>query len=201
MRRRPSASRSAGRPEDGGPPSGASADPGGRPAVCPASDGSPPREDPCSRQTGLATAVPAEHRPDPAGYQAVLLGSAVYQGRWQDAARDVAHAHLTTLRARPVWLFSSGPIGEPPFPPDEPHDVATIGPMLGARGHRVFPGRLDPRRLTFGERAVVTAMRAPLGDFRDWSAVRSWAGAITAELLPLDGAGTPTEDTGSATPA
>lgn len=35
----------------------------------------------------------------------------------------------------------------------------------------VFPGRLDKARLTFGERAMATAMRAPVGDFRDWSAV------------------------------
>jgi menaquinone-dependent protoporphyrinogen oxidase len=29
---------------------------------------------------------------------------------------------------------------------------------------------------------MVTAMRAPLGDFRDWDAVRAWADAIAEEL-------------------
>jgi menaquinone-dependent protoporphyrinogen oxidase len=129
-----------------------------------------------------AMAVPVDHDPDPRPFAAVILGSAVYMGRWLEPARAYASAHAAVLRDRPVWLFSSGPIGEPPFPPDEPHDAAPLQQLTGARGHRVFAGRLEKDRLSFGERAMVTAMRAPLGDFRDWAAVRSWADAIGAEL-------------------
>ena len=32
----------------------------------------------------------------------------------------------------------------------------------------MFPGRLEKKRLSFGERAIVLALRAPEGDFRDW---------------------------------
>ena len=124
----------------------------------------------------------AAHAGAPAGYDAVVIGSAVYAGRWREEARDYVAAHAAQLRDKPVWLFSSGPIGEPPFPPDEPHDVHPLRQLIGARGHRVFPGRLDKSLLSFGERAMVTAMRAPLGDFRDWAAVRGWAGELAAEL-------------------
>jgi menaquinone-dependent protoporphyrinogen oxidase len=31
---------------------------------------------------------------------------------------------------------------------------------------------------------MVTAMRAPLGDFRDWDAVRAWAAEIAGLLIP-----------------
>jgi menaquinone-dependent protoporphyrinogen oxidase len=124
----------------------------------------------------------AEHAPSPAGFDAVVVGSAVYAGRWRETARDWVSAHAAELRTRPVWLFSSGPIGSPPFPPDEPHDVHPLSELIGARGHQVFPGRLDKGLLSFGERAVVTAMRAPLGDFRDWDAVRVWAAEV-ARLL------------------
>jgi len=127
----------------------------------------------------------ADHHPDPAGFDAVLVGSAVYGGRWLEPARDWVSAHAAALRDRPVWLFSSGPIGAPPFPPDEPHDVHPLAQLVGARGHRVFPGRLDTNLLSFGERAMVTAMRAPLGDFRDWDAVRGWTDEIAAELRAL----------------
>jgi menaquinone-dependent protoporphyrinogen oxidase len=129
-----------------------------------------------------AVAVPVDQRPDPGRFDAVVLGSAVYAGRWLEPARDYAAAQAGTLRERPVWLFSSGPIGEPPFPPDEPHDAAPLMQLLSARGHAVFPGRLDKARLSFGERAMVTAMRAPLGDFRDWGAIRTWAESIAAEV-------------------
>ena len=45
-----------------------------------------------------------------APYQAVVLGSAVYAGRWRrDAMRLLRRAEL---RERAVWLFSSGPVGE-----------------------------------------------------------------------------------------
>ena len=130
----------------------------------------------------LAMAVPVEQDPDPGSYAAVVLGSAVYMGRWLEPARTYAAAHAAALRSRPVWLFSSGPIGDQPFPADDPHDAAPLVRLTGAREHRVFPGRLDKARLGFGERAMVTAMRAPLGDFRDWDAVRAWADAIGKEL-------------------
>jgi menaquinone-dependent protoporphyrinogen oxidase len=135
------------------------------------------------RSVGLtAVAISVEQQPDPSAFDVVVLGSAVYAGRWLEPARQFATTHITSLRSRPVWLFSSGPIGQPPFPPDEPHDAEPIGTMLVARGHRVFPGRLEKDLLSVGERAMVTAMRAPLGDFRDWGLVRSWAEEIASTL-------------------
>lgn len=130
--------------------------------------------------TGVA--VPAEQRPDPGAFDAVVLGSAVYAGRWLDVAREYAAAHAEVLRARPVWLFSSGPIGSPVVAEDEPHDAAPLAALTGARAHRIFPGRLDKTRLSFGERAMATAMRAPVGDFRNWDEIRAWAAEIAADL-------------------
>ena len=54
-----------------------------------------------------------------------------------------------------------------------------------ARGHRTFPGRLDPDRLGLGEKVVVGMLRAPKGDFRDFPAVTAWAGEIAQALAPL----------------
>lgn len=132
---------------------------------------------------GLAVVLQdAEHAPAPTAFDAVVAGSAVYAGRWREAARDWVSLHAAALRGRPVWLFSSGPIGSPPFPPDVPHDVDALSRLVDARGHQVFPGRLDPDLLSFEERAMATAMRAPFGDFRDWDGVRAWAADVAAEL-------------------
>ncbi|GAA4735410.1 flavodoxin domain-containing protein [Modestobacter marinus] len=144
------------------------------------------QESAAGRSCGLvAVVVPVERDPEPGGFDAVVLGSGVYAGRWLEPARHYAAAHAPALRGRPVWLLSSGPIGAPPFPPDEPHDAEPIRSSVRARGHRVLPGRLDPHRLGIGERAMVTAMRAPVGDFRDWAAVQAWAGEIAEELAGL----------------
>ena len=135
-------------------------------------------------RTAGATAVvlPVEHQPDAGHFDAVVVGSAVYAGRWLPSARTYVTAQAGALRTRPVWLFSSGPIGTPPFPPDEAYDVASLTALIGVRAHRTFPGRLEKRLLDFGERAMVTAMRAPLGDFRDWGAVSDWGEEIALEL-------------------
>ena len=51
-----------------------------------------------------------------------------------------------------------------------------------AREHRVFAGKLDRSRLGFFEKAVVIALRAPEGDFRDWDEIRDWASSIASSL-------------------
>jgi len=114
-------------------------------------------------------------------YDVVVLGSAVYMGRWLELARQLASRHAETLSARQVYLVSSGPAGDPPKLDEEPVDVAELVRLTG-RDHRVCPGQIDRRELGFAERAVVRAVRAAEGDFRDRPAVREWAAGIAAEL-------------------
>jgi menaquinone-dependent protoporphyrinogen oxidase len=113
---------------------------------------------------------------------AVILGSAVYAGRWERAARVFAERFAADLRSRPVWLFSSGPLGDPPKPLDESADVAHVLELTGAREHRLFAGRLDRSRLGLAERVIVAAVRAPDGDQRPWRDIEAWADGIAAEL-------------------
>lgn len=115
-------------------------------------------------------------------FDAVVLGSAVYAGRWMADARDLVERCRPEFAEHPVWLFSSGPIGDPPKPEEDPVDIAPIMEATGARGHVVFAGKLDRKVLSFGERAIVTAFRAPEGDFRDWDEIRNWATGIAEEL-------------------
>jgi menaquinone-dependent protoporphyrinogen oxidase len=120
---------------------------------------------------------------DPAGYDAVVLGSAVYMGHWLDAATKFVESHGTALSNRPAWLFSSGPIGDPPRPTEpEAVDVADLVSKTQAKGHKLFAGKLDKGKLGFGERAVMLAFRAAEGDYRDWEEVEAWARAIAGEL-------------------
>jgi menaquinone-dependent protoporphyrinogen oxidase len=83
-----------------------------------------------------------------------------------------------------VWLFSSGPIGDPPKPEEDPVDVAGILAATRAREHRVFAGKLVRKQLSFGDKAIAVALRVPEGDFRDWAAIKGWAAEIAAALQP-----------------
>jgi menaquinone-dependent protoporphyrinogen oxidase len=127
---------------------------------------------------------PAAETADVTSYDAVVLGSAVYMGHWMQEAR-LAAVRIAARPPRSVWLFSSGPIGDPPRPDEEPVDVAGIVAATNARGHCLFAGRLDRRRLGFAEKTMVLALRVPDGDFRDWDAIDTWAEQIAATLSPV----------------
>jgi menaquinone-dependent protoporphyrinogen oxidase len=48
-------------------------------------------------------------------------------------------------------------------------DVAEILAATRAREHRVLAGKLVRKQLSFPDKAIVTALRVPEGDFRDWT--------------------------------
>ncbi len=79
-------------------------------------------------------------------YDAVILGSGVYAGRWIGSAKEFAEKNAEALRARPVWLLSSGPLGETPKPAEVPADAVKMIKLLNPRGHRVFAGALALER-------------------------------------------------------
>jgi menaquinone-dependent protoporphyrinogen oxidase len=117
------------------------------------------------------------------GYGAVIVGSAIYAGRWLEPATRFVRANAAALQGLPVWAFSSGPVGDPPRPAEEEAvRLDEILELTRAREHRVFAGRLDKGRLGWGERAVVRVFGAAEGDFRDWQAIDAWAQGIAAAL-------------------
>jgi menaquinone-dependent protoporphyrinogen oxidase len=130
--------------------------------------------------------VPPEEVRSLDAYDAVVLGSAVYAGHWLAPARGFVERFVGALRARPVWLFSTGPLGDPPRPGEDPSDAAPMLAATGAREHVVFGGRLERRELGLAERAIVAAVRAPDGDYRDWQRIRDWAEGI-AEVVAAAG--------------
>lgn len=116
-------------------------------------------------------------------FDAVVLGSAVYMGRWMKPARELAERSAGALAARPVWLFSSGPVGEPAKPADNPVDVTKVRQATKARDHQIFTGKLVKKHLSFPDRAIASATRVQEGDFRNWAQIRGWAAGIADALL------------------
>jgi menaquinone-dependent protoporphyrinogen oxidase len=116
-------------------------------------------------------------------FEALVLGSAIYAGSWRSEAVEFAHHHASRLADVPVWLFSSGPLGTDVEDEEEqPRQLAELREMLHPRDHRVFFGALDRSKLSFGERMIAKAVKAPEGDFRDWDAIAAWADGIADAL-------------------
>jgi len=118
-------------------------------------------------------------------YHALVLGSAVYMGRWTPEARAFVEEHEGGIVTRPTWLFSSGPIGD--FPAGEPLDVGELLRTTRARGHHLFGGRLVTSSLGLRERAFARLLHVPAGDFREWAAAAAWATAIARTLANEQG--------------
>jgi menaquinone-dependent protoporphyrinogen oxidase len=116
-------------------------------------------------------------------FDAVVLGSAVYMGRWMKPGRELTQRQAAALAARPVWLYSSGPVGEPAKPADNPVNVSTILQSTKARDHQIFTGKLVKKHLSFPDRAIASATRVQEGDFRNWDDIRAWAASIADTLL------------------
>lgn len=130
-----------------------------------------------------AMAVRVSDVDDLNGVNAVVLGSAVYAGSWMKEATEFADANADALSGMPVWLFSSGPLGTEVHDDEEqPRQLAELTERLGPKAHRMFFGALDRSKLAFGERMMMKAVKAPEGDFRDWTAISGWADEIAREL-------------------
>jgi menaquinone-dependent protoporphyrinogen oxidase len=121
--------------------------------------------------------APAAAVRDVSGYDAVVLGGALYTGRWHGEARAFLRRHGNVLERTPVLaVFALGPKTL------APHDLASsrtqLDRALAATPHvtpafvAVFGGVVDPARLRF------PFSRLPPSDARDWDRIASWAGEV-----------------------
>lgn len=119
-------------------------------------------------------------------YEAIVLGSAVYSGRWRRDARALLRKLGRGLGDRPLWVFSSGPVGEEePDPASRwqyPKSVRRACERLGARDAVVFAGRVPPEPGNFMERSVVKNTPEDRHDCRDFEAIAAWARGVAGEL-------------------
>jgi menaquinone-dependent protoporphyrinogen oxidase len=128
------------------------------------------------------TRVSARAAPSPDGFDAVIIGGALYANRWHRHARRYADRHARRLRRIPVWFFSSGPL-------DASADTNAIGPTaqvgalmarIGVREHVTFGGRLSRDARGFIAHAMA---RTHAGDWRNADRVRAWANEVADGLL------------------
>ena len=136
------------------------------------------------RQMGKeAEARSVEEVSDIQSYEALVIGSPVYYGSWLKEATEWVRSNQVVISKRPVWLFSSGPLGtEIKDAEQQPKELAEFQLAIAPRDQRIFFGALDHHKLSFVERTMVKAVRAPEGDFRDWQAIEDWAASIVHGL-------------------
>ncbi|MFJ4809491.1 flavodoxin domain-containing protein [Streptomyces longwoodensis] len=135
------------------------------------------------RKEGLTVrTAPAATVEDVTEFDAVVVGGALYAGRWHKDARRFVRRHRSALRERPVWLFSSGPLDPsaserdiPPVP-----GVRRTVLRIDARDHVTFGGRLEEGAEGRIARMILRSGKG--GDFRDFARIADWAKQVAADL-------------------
>jgi menaquinone-dependent protoporphyrinogen oxidase len=135
-------------------------------------------------------------------YDAFVVGSAVYMFHWIKEAKQFVLKNRAILASRPVWLFSSGPIGlqHTDSKGRDLRDATVSGPKeieelkeaVRPRDHRVFFGALYGDRLSgamgltykFVRRSKAARISMPEGDYRDWEDIEVWVNGIAEALSP-----------------
>lgn len=136
-------------------------------------------------QVGLAAAETVGDLPRADAY---VIGSGVYGQHWMKAAAELVRRNRSVLATRPVWLFSSGPVGEWALAHQgaEPREVAGFKRSIHARDHRTFAGALDHSALDASDlnrvERFVSHKFMPQGDYRDWGRIDAWANSIARDL-------------------
>lgn len=130
----------------------------------------------------------ADEKPEPQGYDAVLVGSGVRAGQWHGAAKHWTTVNAHQLKQLPIAFFTAclTLVSDP----DKTDEVrAFTDPLIAETGLEpvtvgLFAGSNIPKTFSLPERLIMKAMKAPEGDFRDYDAVAAWA-RETAPALGL----------------
>jgi menaquinone-dependent protoporphyrinogen oxidase len=125
-------------------------------------------------------------------YRAVVLGAALYIGKWNKDAHQFLSQHRTALMQRPVAVFALGPIGtdakEIQASRAQLDQELVKHPWLTPVALEMFVGRYDPARLRFPDNLLARLPASPLhqmpaSDHRDWAAIREWASSLPQSFI------------------
>lgn len=121
-------------------------------------------------------------------YEAVIIGSGLYIGKWNKDAVEFVKRNEKILASKPLWIFSSGPTGDgdPVQLVDGmrvPPEIQSVVDRISPRSLVVFHGYINPKKLNFIQKwAIKNVVKKPFGDYRDWKMISSWAQNIAADL-------------------
>lgn len=139
-------------------------------------------------KAGLSTDIlPISEAQGLAPYKAIILGSAVFTGDWRKEAAEFLETNEKALAEKIVWLFSSGPLGEGTVEENSkgwqfPKTLQPIADRIDPRDIAVFHGKVDVEKLSLMHKFMVKVAKVPVGDFRKWDDITSWAKEIADAL-------------------
>jgi menaquinone-dependent protoporphyrinogen oxidase len=114
-------------------------------------------------------------------YQGVVIGSAIYMGRWMSEAADFVKKNREVLSRVPVAYFLACMTLREQTEQSRAKVLSYMDPVLESVPEikpvsiGTFAGALDYNNLSWLNKKIMKSKGAPEGDFRDWNAIRAWA--------------------------
>jgi menaquinone-dependent protoporphyrinogen oxidase len=126
-------------------------------------------------------------------YRGVVVGSPIYRGKWLPEAVDFVERNRGVLRQVPVAYFLVCMTLREPTEENRRKVLAYLDPVLKAVPQvqplkvGTFTGALDYSNLSLPIKVIMKLKGASEGDFRDWTAIRTWSEGLCSSLLALGG--------------
>lgn len=140
------------------------------------------------RKSGVEVDVrPVDEVRDLSLYRAAVIGSPIYMGKWLPEPQVFIEKNQQYLRTIPVAYFAVGLTvaeGGAEILRKAEASMDPVRMLVNPVDVGVFPGKLVSGNLSFTDRTIIKLIRAKTGDFRDWEAVRSWAGTVRSKIVP-----------------
>lgn len=138
------------------------------------------------KKLGMAVdCVPAGLEIHPEKYDAVVIGSPLYMGKWLVEAREFVSRERAGLGKIPCVVFSVGYSFRDPSEKNLQSGMDALSDIclhIAPRDSAFFPGVADPGRMNPADKAIFTLAGGVAGDFRDMDLVRAWARTLPAVL-------------------
>lgn len=130
---------------------------------------------------------PVKEVEDVGPYQAVIVGSAIRIGRWLPEATKFVETHRAELGRVPLAYFGVCMTVTEDTEEERREAEGYLQPvrdLIQPAEEAMFAGAVNYQKLPFVLRFLMkNMMKSPEGDFRDWEAIRAWAGGLSARLM------------------
>src|SRR4030042_4569873 len=122
-------------------------------------------------------------------YQGVVVGSAIFRGKWMSEAINFVKANAEVMSRIPVAYFMVCLTMRQPTEENRRKALSFLDPVLQTIPQvqpvdiEPFAGALHYNNLSGLNKIIMQSKGSPEGDFRDWETIRAWAGGpVSAKL-------------------
>jgi menaquinone-dependent protoporphyrinogen oxidase len=102
-------------------------------------------------------------------------------GSWLPEAVKFVEVHTAALKTKPVAYFQVSSFLKEDTPEKRQEAATYLGAvraLVKPASVGLFAGKIDYSKLSFFDRTIAKMVGSVEGDWRDWDAIRAWAGDL-----------------------